>query len=89
MHVISKERNYAINTVLVAIFVFDTHVTEQRNRMIKCRKSCKENGHEWCELFNNRMDFKTEMGTNLYLQNKINRKLPHTSPVSRSSISHS
>ena len=35
------------------------------------------------------MDFKTEMGTNLYLQNKINRKLPHTSPVSRSSISHS
>ena len=57
--------------------------------MTKRGKSCKEKGHERREVFNNKDDFKTEMKTDLYLQNKIKRNLFQTSSVSRSSISHS
>ena len=42
---------------MVAIFVFDTCITEQRSRMIKCGKSCKEKGHEQHEVFNNKDGF--------------------------------
>ena len=76
-------------SLTLAIFVFDTRVTEQRSRMIKRGKSCKEKGRERCEVFNTKMDFKTEMRTDLYLQKKIKRNLFQTSSVSRSNISHS
>ena len=36
-----------------------------------------------------KMDFKTEMKTDLYLQNKIKFNIFHTSSVSRSAVSHS
>ena len=49
--------HYEINTVTVAIFVFDTRVTEQRSRMIKRGKSGKEKGGEQREVFNNNDGF--------------------------------
>ena len=49
----------AINTVQVAIFVFDTRVTGQRSIMIKKhRKSYKEKGIEQREIFNNKDGYK-------------------------------
>ena len=50
-------RHYEINTVMMAIFVVDTRVTEQRIRMIKHGKSCKEKVHEQREVFNNKDGF--------------------------------
>ena len=47
----------AINTVQVAIFVFDTRVTGQRSIMIKRGKSCKGKGRERREIFNNKDGF--------------------------------
>ena len=50
-----------INTVLVAIFVFDTRVTEQKNKMIKRGKSCKEKkGMSGAKYSITKMDFKIE-----------------------------
>ena len=48
----------AINTVQVAIFVFDTRVTGQRSIMIKRGKSCKEKGREQRKIFNNKDGYK-------------------------------
>ena len=47
----------AVHTSLVAIFVFDTRVTGQRSRMIKCGKNCKEKGRERREVFNDKYGF--------------------------------
>ena len=55
--------HYEINTVTVAIFVFDTRVTEQRSRMIKHGKSCKEKCVSSAKYSITKMDFKTEMRT--------------------------
>ena len=85
-------RHYEINTVLVAIFVFDICAMQQRSGMIKkkCGKRCKEKGSGQHEVFKNKDGFQNRNErTDLYLQNKIKRNLFQTSSVSRSSISHS
>ena len=86
-------RHYEINTVMVAIFVFDTRITEQRSGMKKKKKNAgkvvKRKGVGSAKYSKIKMDFKTNERTDLYLQNKIKRNLFQTSSVSRSSISHS
>ena len=49
----------AVHTSLVVIFVFDMQVMGQRSRMIKRGKSCKEKGHEWHKIFNNKYGFQS------------------------------
>ena len=65
--VINKERNHVLTflatlslTQLILIWwpsLFLVHVLWNRSRMIKCGKSCKEKGHERCEVFNNKDRF--------------------------------
>ena len=55
-------RYYKINTVMVAIFVFDTHVTEQRSGIISnSGKDVKRKGVGSAKYLKAKMDFKTEM----------------------------
>ena len=55
-------RHYEINTVTVAIFVFDTRVTEQRSGMItNVGKDAKRKGVGSPKYSKTKMDFKTEM----------------------------
>ena len=69
-------RHYEINTVLVAIFVFDTHTTEQGSGMIKCGKRCKEKGRGQREVLKTKMNFKTEMRGLTYIYKTKSRTLP-------------
>ena len=56
----------------MAIFVFDTQVTGQRNIMIEnAGKVAKRKGMNSVKYSITKMDIKTEMRTDLYLQNKI------------------
>ena len=52
--------HYKTDTVMVAIFVFDTNIMEQRSRMIKHGKSCKEKGREQCKVLNNKDGFQNK-----------------------------
>ena len=56
------DRHYEINTVMVAIFVFDARVTEQRSRMItNAGKDVKRKRVGSAKYSKTKMDFKTEM----------------------------
>ena len=55
-------RHYEINTVMVAIFVFHTRVTEQRSGMIKnAGKHVKRKGVGSAKYSKTEMEFRTEM----------------------------
>ena len=53
-------RHYQINTVMVAILALDTCVTDQRSRMIKRGKSCKDKGRGQREVFSNKDRFQNK-----------------------------
>ena len=57
--------------------------------MIKCGKSCEEEGNELHKIFKTKMDSKTELRADLYLQNKTKSNLLHISSVSISRMLHS
>ena len=60
----------------MAIFVFDTQVTGQRNITIEnVGKVAKRKGVNSAKYSITKMDIKTEMRTTFYLQNKIKFKL--------------
>ena len=61
-------RHYEINTVMVAIFVFDTRVTEQTSGMIKnAGKHVKRKGVGSAKYSKTKMEFRTEMRGLIYI----------------------
>ena len=68
MHLTSYTILNTTNTIFVAIFVFDTQVTGQRNIMIESRgKVAKRKGMNSTKYSITKMDIKTEMRTTFYL----------------------
>ena len=67
-------------------------IRESRDRGVEGQNAGKvvtRKGVNGAKFSITKMHFKTEMSTNLYLQDKTKSNLFHTSSVSRSSISHS